>query len=147
MNAIDTNIFVYSIDFADPVKQATAERLLDDLAQRPGETLLLWQVAVELLAYWRKIEALGHATSEQAKAYFDNLLAAFPLRTPALATLEHSFTLRTRHSLSHWDSLLIAACLDAGVDRHYSEDMTQDADYDGVRTVNPFLNSPHLPQS
>jgi predicted nucleic acid-binding protein len=40
--------------------------------------------------------------------------------------------------LSHWDSLLVAACQETGVTRLYSEDMQHGADYDGVKIVNPF---------
>ena len=41
-------------------------------------------------------------------------------------------------SLSHWDSLLLAACLEAGVETLYSEDLQDGANYDSVRVVNPF---------
>jgi predicted nucleic acid-binding protein len=48
------------------------------------------------------------------------------------------FDLRARFSLSHWDSLLLAACKDAGVTTLYSEDMDAGTDYDGLTVVNPF---------
>jgi predicted nucleic acid-binding protein len=40
MNAVDTNIFVYALDVADPAKQTKARELLDRLVQPPIETLL-----------------------------------------------------------------------------------------------------------
>lgn len=43
-----------------------------------------------------------------------------------------------RFSLSHWDSLLLAPCADAGVTRLDSEDMQHGADIDGVKIVHPF---------
>ena len=43
-----------------------------------------------------------------------------------------------RYSLSHWDSLLLAACVDAGVDTLYSEDLDAGMTYDTVTVVNPF---------
>jgi predicted nucleic acid-binding protein len=46
--------------------------------------------------------------------------------------------LHGRYSLSHWDSLLVAGCGDAGVTSLYSEDMQHGADYDGVKIINPF---------
>lgn len=46
--------------------------------------------------------------------------------------------LYARFQLSHWDSLLLAACLEAGVDTLYSEDMQHGHDYDGVTVINPF---------
>jgi predicted nucleic acid-binding protein len=46
--------------------------------------------------------------------------------------------LSSRYSLSHWDSLLLAACEDAGVDTLYSEDLDDGMTYDAVTVVNPF---------
>ncbi len=51
---------------------------------------------------------------------------------------ERGFVLGDRYSLSHWDTLLIAACQEAVVDRLSSEDMQHGADYDGVNIVKPF---------
>jgi predicted nucleic acid-binding protein len=47
MNAVDTNVFVYAADDDEPVKQAKAVNLLDQLVEEPSHTLLLWQVAGE----------------------------------------------------------------------------------------------------
>ena len=50
-----------------------------------------------------------------------------------------SFDLRSRFSLSHWDSMLLAACKEAGVTTLFSEDMDSGTDYDGLTIVNPFV--------
>jgi len=42
---------------------------------------------------------------------------------PAQGVLRKSLDLSSRYSLSHWDSMLIAACIDAGVRTLYSEDL------------------------
>jgi predicted nucleic acid-binding protein len=42
MNAVDTNILVYSIDRREPVKRSKARDLLRQLRSTPGGTLLLW---------------------------------------------------------------------------------------------------------
>ena len=62
----------------------------------------------------------------------------FPLQVPSAASFKTSFDLRSRFSLSHWDSMLLAACKEAGVDTLYSEDMSAGTDYDGLVIVNPF---------
>ena len=49
-----------------------------------------------------------------------------------------STELRSRFSLSHWDSMLLAACKEAGVTTLYSEDLDTGTDYNGLRVVNPF---------
>ncbi len=46
--------------------------------------------------------------------------------------------LKQSHSLSYWDATIVEAARAAGCDTVLSEDMTDGADYDGVRVVNPF---------
>lgn len=55
--------------------------------------------------------------------------------------------LYSRYSLSHWDSLLVAACQEAGVTSLYSEDMQHGANYDGVMIINPFAANPNEPEA
>jgi predicted nucleic acid-binding protein len=62
----------------------------------------------------------------------------FPLHLPNPRVFRISFDLRSRFSLSHWDSMLLAACKDAGFDMLYSEDMDAGTDCDGLTIVNPF---------
>jgi len=40
MNAIDTNVLVYSFDTDVPVRQQQAIELIDQLSENPGETVL-----------------------------------------------------------------------------------------------------------
>lgn len=62
----------------------------------------------------------------------------FDYSLPTIPVIHTALDLNTRYSLSHWDSMLVAACIEAGVTTLYSEDMADGADYDGVRIVNPF---------
>jgi predicted nucleic acid-binding protein len=138
MNAIDTNVFAYAFDPAAPAKQARARKLLHDFVLKPHETVILWQVAVEFLACLRKAEKKSLLTEEQVQVSFREVLQLFPLALPSAKVFERGFVLHKRFSLSHWDSLLIAACQDANVIHLYSEDMQHGADYDGVKIINPF---------
>ena len=138
MNTIDTNVVAYTFDPADPAKQALARQLLSNLVLKPLETVLLWQVAVEFLACLRKAEKKGLLTGEQVQVNFGEVLQLFARQLPTAKVFEHGFILYKRYSLSHWDSLLIAACKETGVKCLYSEDMQDGADYAGVNIVNPF---------
>jgi len=138
MNAIDTNVLIYALDADEPVKQAKAQQLLDKLIAVRGETVLLWQVAAEFLSCLRKWESAGRILAQDVQADFDDILASFPLRQPIVSIFATSFNLWSRYSLSHWDSLLVAACKEAGVDILYTEDLDAGADYGGVKIVNPF---------
>ena len=138
MNAVDTNVFVYALDADETAKQAKALELFDQLTLRRTETVLLWQVAAEFLNQLRRWESNGRLTSIEVEAAFQRARAMFELRTPSEASFQISCDLRSQFSLSHWDSMLLAACREAGVTTLYSEDMTAGADYDGLKIVNPF---------
>ncbi|HEX5446066.1 MAG TPA: PIN domain-containing protein [Pirellulales bacterium] len=139
MNAVDTNVFIYGLDDAEPGKQAKAQELIAELVQPPAETVLLWQVAGELLSCLHRWESEGRLTSADVEAHFRDAFALFPLRIPAAKVFEIAFALHARFSLSHWDSMLLAACKEAGVTMLYSEDMDSRTDYDGISIVNPFV--------
>lgn len=77
-------------------------------------------------------------TGDEVSVRFGEFLGVWTLAIPTTRVFDGYFRLRSRHSLSHWDSLLIAACQEAGVTRLYSEDLQHGADYDGVIVCNPF---------
>ncbi len=139
MNAVDTNVFVYALGDEDAPKQTKARVLLDRLVrQRPIETMIPWQVAGKLLSCLRRWESAGRITPDDVKANFFDVLSMFPLFTSTAKVFDSTFELRARFSLSHWDSMLLAGCKEAGVSTLFSEDLDPGTDYDGLRIVNPF---------
>ena len=138
MNAADTNLYVYALDADEPVKQAKALELFDRLVLEAADTVLIWQVAGEVLSQLRRWESKGKLTPEEVQATFGRFSAMFPLRVPSGGIFQLSFDLRSRFSLSHWDSMLLAACKEAEVTTLYSEDMDSGTDYDGLSIKNPF---------
>ncbi len=138
MNAVDTNIYVYALDADEPAKQAKAVDLLDRLMLQRTDTVLVWQVAAEFLGQMRKWQSQGRLTPAEVEAAFHRARSMFTIRTPSEALFQISFDLRSRFSLSHWDSMLLAACKEAGVTTLFSEDLDPGTDYDGLSVVNPF---------
>jgi predicted nucleic acid-binding protein len=138
MNAVDTNVYVYAVDADEPTKQAKSIELFDRLMLAPTETVMLWQAAGEFLSQLRKWESQNRLSSSEVEAAFRHFRAMFALRVPTGVIFQMSFDLRSRFSLSHWDSMLLAACKDAGVTTLYSEDLDAGTDYDGLTVVNPF---------
>ena len=59
MIAIDTNVFVYAFDATEPEKQSKARQFFQDVFASAAATIIPWQVAVELLARFRKWEGAG----------------------------------------------------------------------------------------
>jgi predicted nucleic acid-binding protein len=132
MNAVDTNILIYVNDPRDPVKQGVAASLVATLT----EGVLLWQVACEYLAVSRKLESLGYDKA-QAYQYVRDLQQVWYTALPTWGIIDRAENLISRFSLSHWDSMIVAACLEANVQILYTEDFGYSS-IDGLRIVNPF---------
>ena len=52
--------------------------------------------------------------------------------------LRTALTFCETFGLSYWDSAILAAARLIGCDVVYSEDLSQEQDYDGLRVANPF---------
>ncbi|MDQ3745198.1 MAG: PIN domain-containing protein [Acidobacteriota bacterium] len=133
MNAVDTNVLLYVHDYRDPAKQATAKALVDSLP----DAVLLWQVACEYIAASRKFEPLGYSR-EKAWQDVNKLRALWATQSLTWEVLGRAEDLLPRYSLSFWDALLVAACLEAGVTRLYMEDFDDSVRAEGLEVLNPF---------
>jgi predicted nucleic acid-binding protein len=139
MNAVDTNVLIYRLDPRDQVKQGKARSLLHHLRQGPSETVLLWQVAGEFLRQLRSWQEQGQITRAQLLRHFRFIRRLFLLVLPTPQVLDRALDLADRYSLSHWDSMLLGPCIEAGVDTLYTENMGAPTRYDGVQLLNPFV--------
>jgi predicted nucleic acid-binding protein len=139
MIAIDTNVLVYAVDRADPVKRSKARTLLTHLYRGSIPTILLWQVLTEFARYLRSREDGGTTSRRSTMRYLGIVRRRFSIAAPHPRVLDIALDLSSRYSLSHWDSLILAACVDAGVTTLYTEDMGSPTQYDTVQLLNPFV--------
>jgi predicted nucleic acid-binding protein len=133
MKAVDTNLLIYINDPRDPIKQEIAASLVANLT----EGILLWQVACEYLAASRKLEPFGYNRT-QAYQYIRDLQQVWYTALPTWSVIERAQSLISRFNLSHWDSLIVAACLEASVQTLYTEDLGY-SNIDGLEVINPFI--------
>ncbi len=133
MNAVDTNVLIYARDPRDPAKQAAATTLLSSIV----DGVLLWQVACEYVAASRKLEKFGYDRT-QALADVTDMRAAWRTILPSWNIFDGAERLLAKYHLSFWDALLVAACLEGGVARLYTEDFDASAWAEGVEIINPF---------
>ncbi|MBY0527473.1 MAG: hypothetical protein K2R98_29020 [Gemmataceae bacterium] len=139
MNAVDTNVLIYRLDQGEPAKRLQAIHLIDQLLADPTPTLLLWQVLGELLRClqtWREQARIPHSGPT---IYLQATLRLFPLKLPNQQVFDRALDLADRYSLSHWDSMLLGACIEAKVDTLFTEDMGAPRQIDSVQLVNPFI--------
>jgi predicted nucleic acid-binding protein len=133
MIAIDTNVLIYACDRADPQRQKIAL----DLITNARDGVLLWQVVCEFLAASRKLDKQGFtpANAWNRLGEFRDLLA---LVLPTDGNLTRAKELHLTRGASLWDALILAACVEAGVEILYSEDLPGFEDFEGVHVINPF---------
>ena len=138
---LDTNIFIYQLDGADPRKQVIANGLVRD-ALRTQEACISYQVAQECLNVITT-KARVALNSSQAQAYLDAVLAPLVQVGSSTELFRRALDLRERWRFSFYDSLIVAAALTAGCSRLLSEDLQHGQKLEQLTIVNPFLEAGH----
>jgi len=138
MNAVDTNVLLYSVDRNEPTKQLKAQQFLQQIHSAPEVTVLLWQVLGELSQQLRRWRDQGRLTPAEFAEHLRAFRHLFPLVLPTAEAIDAAVELSERFSLSHWDSMLLGACRAAGARRLYTEDIGSPRTIDGIELLNPF---------
>jgi predicted nucleic acid-binding protein len=125
----DTNIFVYAMT-GDPRGILARSRLRDS-----GVTSA--QVLNEFVRVSRKTLRLDWSVVEAALQEFRALVDE--IRPVALSTPEIALLIAREDGLDIYDALMVAAAIEAGCDRLYSEDLQHGRKFGGCVIVNPFL--------
>lgn len=134
---LDTNIFVYEVSGSVPAKQVIAARLVDE-ALESGKGIVSFQVVQEFfsVAFRRFTPPMSSSEAEQVLALtFRPLLAIHS----SYHLYEQALELTRRHSLSWYDSLIVAAAIESGCGVLYTEDIQHGQRFDNLRVQNPFL--------
>lgn len=135
---VDTNVFVYSVDDRDEIKQHRARAWLGELwERRVGRTSA--QVLNEL--YVTLTRKLDGVSVTDARRLVDSLAAWQPV--PLTASITHlAWAVEDLHGFSWWDSLVVAAAQRAGCGALLTEDLQHGQQLEEVQVVNPFEFSP-----
>jgi predicted nucleic acid-binding protein len=131
---VDSNIFLYAADDADPRKQRVARDWCAELWKSR-----LGRVSFQVLnEFYVNAVRLKPAASDEARAEVRDLLAWNPVVVDA-TLMERGWKLQDRYRLSFWDSLIVAAAKTASCGFLLTEDLQNGQKLDGVEVVNPFL--------
>ena len=133
---LDTNVFVYLFDEADAGKQRQAEILVNSvLVSRTG--CISFQVVQETLnVLIRKMET----PIDRIRVLLDDILIPLWQVNPTAALYQDAISLQGRYGFSFYDSLVVAAALEAGCTRLYSEDLQHGQQIQRLTILNPFIN-------
>lgn len=128
---VDTNVFVYLYDHADPEKQHIARATL---TEQPEEIVISTQVLSEF--FWvvtRKLDLDPRAAREGLRQMATLRVVPVDHRLVVRAT---DTSLSTRISI--WDSLIVEAAATAGSGRLLTEDLNHGQTIRDVEIFNPF---------
>jgi predicted nucleic acid-binding protein len=134
---VDSNIFLYAVDDADPHKQRIARDWRAEMWKSR-----LGRVSFQVLnEFYVNAVRLKPASRDEARAEVRDLLAWNPVVVDA-AVIERGWKLQDRYQLSFWDALIVAAAKTASCRFLLTEDLQDGQKLDGVEVVNPFLHGP-----
>lgn len=131
---IDTNILIYSVDRADPVKRETAITLIAEHATR-RTGIISTQVLQEF--YSAATRKLGIEPAAAKRHLQDFQIFDVVQVTPHM--IEQGIDASVLHNISFWDGLILAAASTANASKLLSEDLNHAQTIEGITIQNPFL--------
>ena len=132
----DSNVLLYLFDKGDARRRGIAEGLLRK-AIEDGTSVISHQVVQETLnVITRKIKPA--LTLGEARAVLDTILVPLWTVMPTPALFARGLDLQQRLGFAFYDSLIVAAALEAGCKRLLTEDLQHGQRIEGLRVENPF---------
>ena len=134
---LDSNILVYLFDPADARRKGIAEQLVSR-AHHAGTAIISFQVVQETLnVLTRKLKP--PMTREDALRALQNVLTPLWRVQPSAALYARALGVQERYQFSFYDSMIVAAALEAGCARLLSEDLQHGQKIEGLTIKNPFI--------
>ena len=133
---VDTNVLLYGVSLLpeDAGKRRQALALL-----RGPDLSVSVQVLQEFYHQATRPTRPGRLSHADALAFLGTLLR-FPVQDITLEVFRAGVSISQRFGLSYWDGAILAAARALGCDAVYSEDLSEEQDYDGLRVINPFTD-------
>jgi predicted nucleic acid-binding protein len=131
---VDTTVWVYAVDAADPARR---QRALEAIAPAPGRDLVVsTQVLTEFYAVvTRKLATPLPADDAEAMV---RQLSALPVVAIDASLVASAIVGSREWRISIWDALILRAAEVAGCRRVLSEDLADGRTYGSVVVENPF---------
>jgi predicted nucleic acid-binding protein len=134
---VDSNVFLYALDEANPKKQQAARNWRAELwKSRRGR--VSFQVLGEFYVNAMRKQP---AARDEVRAEVRDLLAWNPVTADGIL-LEQGWKIQDRYQFSYWDALIVAAAKVCGCRYLLTEDLQSGQKLDGIEVVNPFLRGP-----
>ncbi len=131
---LDSNIFVYVFDKTDARKSDIAANLVRRVHAEQTAAISFQVVQETLNVLTRKLKA----TETQARIFLEHMLLPLWHVMPSVVLYQSALDIQARLQFGFYDSLIIAAALEAGCTRLYSEDMQHGQKIGRLVINNPF---------
>jgi predicted nucleic acid-binding protein len=132
----DSNIFIYQLDISEPKKSKIASQLINE-AIGHGNACISYQVVQECLNIMLRKARIAVSTAN-AQAYLETVLLPLVEVSPTASLYTRGMTLFDRYGFSFYDSLIVAAALEAGCATLYTEDLQSGLKIESLVILNPF---------
>lgn len=133
---LDTNLWIYAVDAADPGKQAVAQKWIAS-AHESGDGVVSYQVVQEWFNVVLRKAATPLSAHEAGEIYRQLIEPLWRIQS-SRELLNEALDIHRRDSISWWDSLIVSAAILGGCNRLLSEDLQDGRKFRGVKIVNPF---------
>ena len=136
MRFVDTNVLLYAVTGLedDAEKRRRARKLL---AER--DLAVSVQVLQEFYSQATRPSRPERLTHDEAVRVLQPILS-LPVQPITIEVFQSALALSRRFGLPYWDSAILAAAQKLRCDAVYSEDLSAEQDYDGLRVINPFAS-------
>ena len=138
MRFVDTNVLLYAASLL-PEDAAKRRRAIELLAE--PELAMSVQVLQEFYYQATRVGRLGRMSHDDAIQFIEPIMTMH-VQPVTLDVFRAGTAISQRFGLSYWDGAILAAARAAGCDVVYSEDLSTEQDYGGLRVVNPFREEP-----
>lgn len=134
MQLVDTNILLCAVSRRD---SDAGKRTQAAITLKEPELALSVQVLQEFYYQATRPHGPGALTHDQAMEFL-RLFRALPTQEVTVELFERATGMKEKFALSYRDAAILAAAKLLGCEAVYSEDMSDQQDYDGLRVINPF---------
>ena len=134
MRFVDTNVLLYAASILpeEEAKRHRARKLLTE-----PDLAVSVQVLQEFYHQATRTTRPGRLSDDEAVRFLEPVLE-MRVQPVTLGVFREAVAIRRRFRLSYWDAAILAAARVLGCHAVYSEDMSAEQDYGGIRVVNPF---------
>ena len=134
MRLVDTNVLVYAVSKLDEdaLKRTRAAAVLKE-----ADLALSVQVLQEFYNTATRPSGPAGLTHREAMDFLWGF-KELPTQEITVELFSRATEIKQKFGLSYWDAAILAAARILGCEAVYSEDMSHQEDYDGLRVINPF---------